>query len=157
MLVVDNESDAATARALDLRVEAGREPMRVNSDRRVTNLNADKLDGRKAVAVAELWGYAHFKLAGEVDPAYPSKGVNGIVTPTSKPNVYCFDLTFTLKEAVGAHHPNNAAVGAMGTQTNASESDIVDNECNAPHDDAAARTYGSNGADAAINFQIVFE
>ncbi len=45
MMVVDNDSEAPAARALDLRVEPGRAPMRVNSDSRVTNLNADKLDG----------------------------------------------------------------------------------------------------------------
>ncbi len=45
MMTIDNDSTAANARALDLRVEPNRAPMAVNSDRRVTNLNADKLDG----------------------------------------------------------------------------------------------------------------
>jgi hypothetical protein len=46
MLRVDNNSDAAGATALDLRVEAGKPPMRVNSATRVANLNADTLDGK---------------------------------------------------------------------------------------------------------------
>ena len=48
MLAVDNNSTAAGARALDLRVEPNRAPMAVNSDKRVANLNADKLDGKNA-------------------------------------------------------------------------------------------------------------
>src|SRR3989337_719583 len=43
MLAIDNDSTAANARALDLRVEPNRAPMVVNSGRRVANLNADKL------------------------------------------------------------------------------------------------------------------
>jgi hypothetical protein len=40
-LKVDNNSTEASATALDLQVEPGRAPMKVNSDRRVANLNAD--------------------------------------------------------------------------------------------------------------------
>jgi hypothetical protein len=45
MLRVDNGSTAPGATALDLRVEAGRPPMRVNSVTKVANLNADRVDG----------------------------------------------------------------------------------------------------------------
>src|SRR5215218_10529796 len=45
MMAIDNDSTAANARALDLRVEPNRAPMMVNSDKRVAKLNADKLDG----------------------------------------------------------------------------------------------------------------
>lgn len=45
MMAIDNDSTATNARALDLRVEPGRMPMAVNSATKVTNLNADKLDG----------------------------------------------------------------------------------------------------------------
>ena len=45
ILAIDNDSSATNARALDLRVEEGMAPMVVNSDGKVTNLNADKLDG----------------------------------------------------------------------------------------------------------------
>jgi len=50
MLVVDNNSAAAGARALDLRVEPGKAPMVVGSSTRVPNLNADKVDGKDADA-----------------------------------------------------------------------------------------------------------
>ena len=49
-LRVDNNSADASATALDLQVEPGKAPMSVNSDGRVANLNADKLDGQEASA-----------------------------------------------------------------------------------------------------------
>ena len=44
-LQIDNNSTNANATALDLQVEAGKAPMKVNSESKVANLNADKLDG----------------------------------------------------------------------------------------------------------------
>jgi hypothetical protein len=49
-LKVDNNSAEGSATALDLQVEPGKAPMKVNSDGRVANLNADKLDGKEASA-----------------------------------------------------------------------------------------------------------
>jgi hypothetical protein len=43
-LQVDNNSTNAAATALDLQVEPGKAPMKVNSDAQVVNLNSDKLD-----------------------------------------------------------------------------------------------------------------
>jgi hypothetical protein len=45
-LQVDNNSTNAAATALDLQVEPGKAPMKVNSDAQVANLNSDKLDGK---------------------------------------------------------------------------------------------------------------
>lgn len=51
MLKVDNNSSAGGSRALDLRVEAGREPINVNSDAgKATNLDSDELDGLDSTA-----------------------------------------------------------------------------------------------------------
>jgi hypothetical protein len=47
-LQIDNNSTDAAATALDLQVEAGKAPMTVNSETRVANLNADKVDGKSA-------------------------------------------------------------------------------------------------------------
>jgi len=47
-LQIDNNSTGAGATALDLQVEAGKAPMKVNSDAQVANLNSDKLDGKSA-------------------------------------------------------------------------------------------------------------
>jgi hypothetical protein len=44
-LRIDNNSTNAAATALDLQVEPGKAPMKVNSGTKVTNLNADKVDG----------------------------------------------------------------------------------------------------------------
>jgi hypothetical protein len=45
-LVIDNNSTGTGATALNLQVEAGKAPMKVNSGTKVTNLNADKIDGK---------------------------------------------------------------------------------------------------------------
>jgi hypothetical protein len=48
-LLIDNNSTNASATALDLRVEPGKAPMRVNPEAgTATNLSADKLDGKSA-------------------------------------------------------------------------------------------------------------
>lgn len=51
-LQVVNNKDGAGDTALDLRVQAGEAPMRVNSATKVINLNADKLDNRDSSAFA---------------------------------------------------------------------------------------------------------
>lgn len=48
MLEVDNNNAGASATALDLQVQPGKPPMKVNSGARVTNLHADRLDGKSA-------------------------------------------------------------------------------------------------------------
>ncbi len=49
LVTVDNNSPAAAARALDLRVEPNRAPLTVNANAgKATNLDADQLDGRNA-------------------------------------------------------------------------------------------------------------
>jgi hypothetical protein len=45
-LQIDNNSTGAGATALDLQVESGKAPMKVNSGTNVANLNADKLDDK---------------------------------------------------------------------------------------------------------------
>jgi hypothetical protein len=47
-LVVDNNSTGSAATALNLQVEAGKAPMKVNSPTKVENLNADQVDGKHA-------------------------------------------------------------------------------------------------------------
>src|SRR5215203_3301542 len=53
-LQIDNNSTGAGATALDLQVEAGKAPMKVNSATQVANLNADKVDGRDAPLWADI-------------------------------------------------------------------------------------------------------
>jgi len=80
------------------------------------------------------------------------------VIPTGETSIYCFDLAFTPKTAVGSPHLNNSAVVATATPDNKPESDAVTQNCPATHRDAAVHTYGSStGEDAPINFQVVFE
>jgi len=135
-------------------------PRRTYSAGKATNLNADKLDGLEASDLAEPRGYAHVTPEGDIDTSYPRKGVNDIIIPTGETSLYCFDLTFTPKTAVGSPHPFNSAV--VGTATPDLDSnpgnDVVSQECPTNYKDAVVKTYGSStGTDAATNFQIVFE
>ena len=135
-------------------------PMKVDSQVMVDNLNAEQLDGQKASELAEPRGYAHVKPEGDIDTSYPRKGVNDIIIPPDETSLYCFDLTFTPKTAVGSPHPFNSAV--VGTATPDLDpnpgNDVVSQECPTGYKDAAVKTYGSStGTAAAINFQIVFE
>jgi hypothetical protein len=49
-LQIDNNSTNTAATALDLQVEPNKPPMKVNSQTKVTNLNADKIDGKDSSA-----------------------------------------------------------------------------------------------------------
>jgi hypothetical protein len=57
-LQVTNKSTAAGATALGLNVAAGKTPFTVNSGTKVTNLNADKLDGLDSSALRGARAYA---------------------------------------------------------------------------------------------------
>jgi hypothetical protein len=52
MLVVTNNDSGSDDAALDLNVQSGEPPMTVNSQTKVTNLNADRLDGMNSTAFA---------------------------------------------------------------------------------------------------------
>jgi len=54
MLQLINNNADANDTALDLRVQAGDAPMRVNSETKVANLNADQLDGKDQSAFADV-------------------------------------------------------------------------------------------------------
>ena len=54
MLQLINNNADANDTALDLRVQAGEAPMSVNSDTKVADLNADRLDGKDQSAFADV-------------------------------------------------------------------------------------------------------
>src|SRR5215218_11015193 len=53
-LRVSNPSTATGSTALDLQVATGKAPMKVNSSTKVTNLNADAVDGKDSSTFAPL-------------------------------------------------------------------------------------------------------
>src|ERR687898_811077 len=53
-LQVSNPSTVTGSTALDLQVATGKAPMKVNRTTKVTNLNADKLDGKDSSTFAPL-------------------------------------------------------------------------------------------------------
>jgi hypothetical protein len=107
-LVVDNNSTNAGATALDLQVEAGKAPMKVNSDTQVANLNADKVDGKDSTQFQQAGAPVPQNLAlvngwigfgnGFGTPAYykDAEGVvhlEGTITCTT-PNTGCGAVAF---------------------------------------------------------------
>jgi hypothetical protein len=66
-LMIDNNSTNSAATALDLQVEAGKAPMKVNSAAKVANLTSDKVDG------------VDFPLSGFVSVDPPSVGAHSCV------------------------------------------------------------------------------
>src|SRR5918995_6748841 len=53
-LQVSNPSTATGSTALDLQVATGKAPMKVNRTTKVTNLNADRLDGKDSTQLAPI-------------------------------------------------------------------------------------------------------
>jgi hypothetical protein len=52
MLRIGNDSSGPSATALELRVEPGQPPMKVDSDTKVSELNADEVDGKSASEIS---------------------------------------------------------------------------------------------------------
>jgi hypothetical protein len=99
-------------------------------------------------------GFARVSIAGQVDPAR-SKEVKDVVIPEGQTNVYCFDLTFRPKVAVGSPFIANAADIATSTYPDDGISPR-DDVCPDGYRDLAVKTYGSSGTAEAVNFDIVF-
>jgi hypothetical protein len=94
--------------------------------------------------------YAHVSHTnGEFDPAR-SKGVISI---EKFDNLYCFNLAFQARVAVGSTFINNSGVVATWTAP-----DTATLSCSETHRDAAARIYASaDGANRGdVSFKIVF-
>jgi hypothetical protein len=64
MVRIANNNAGAGDTALDLRVQAGEAPLTVNRDTKVTNLNADKLDGLDSSALLKNAPYVKVNPAG---------------------------------------------------------------------------------------------
>ncbi len=99
-LQLDNNSADANATALDLQVEPGKAPMKVNSDAHFANLNSDKLDGKSANEIG-VNGRLIVSNSSQSSSASP-KGV-GVACPPGK-------------VLVGTGYDING--GSVGTQPN---------------------------------------
>ena len=77
-LEIDNNSADAGATALDLQVEAGKAPMKVNSSAKVANLNSDELDGKSDTdfyaAGSKVADSSHADFATNAQNAYTLNG-----------------------------------------------------------------------------------
>lgn len=159
MLVIDNNG---TGSALDLRVGPSTAtpdnnnvaPMRVNSQRMVTNLNADELDGLDSTSLAAPRGYARVSPTTPLLVPGKSKGINGILKSSTDSSMYCFDLDFNDPHAAvasPASFNNNATIGTSMPAPSGSG-------CPAEHTDAAAKTLAGNTSapQSDVHFSIAF-
>jgi hypothetical protein len=79
MLRVDNNGAGTNATALDLQVEPGHAPMKVNSSTRVAGLNADQVDGKDA---SQFIASSIYLREFTLDPnQVPNQGGPGILKP----------------------------------------------------------------------------
>jgi hypothetical protein len=107
-----------------------------------------------AVRQGPTRGFARVTLSGDHDPTR-SMEVIAVEEPQDQTGVYCFDLTFRPKVAVGSPFINNAAFIATSTYPDGGVSPRDD--CPAGHRDLAVKTYGSDGQPHAdVIFDVVF-
>jgi len=79
MLRVDNNATGTSATALDLQVEPGHAPMKVNSSTRVAGLNADLVDNKDA---SQLMASSTYLREFTLDPnQFPNQGGPGDLKP----------------------------------------------------------------------------
>jgi hypothetical protein len=82
-LRISNPSTAPGSTALDLQVETGKAPMKVNSGTRVANLNADRVDGKDTTALGVTMKSAHGRTGDNSLNGCTSAGVFSACAPVT--------------------------------------------------------------------------
>ena len=130
-LQVDNNSANANATALDLQVEAGKAPMKVNSATKVANLNADTVDGKHADQLV--------RVASFTGPSALAAGANGTVATTT----------------INAPAPGFLVIDASSDVLNSFQADVY--ECSVQVDNATApgsrRSMALSATQPGVNFE----
>ena len=85
--ITNNDADANDT-ALDLRVQAGEAPMRVNSATKVASLNADRLDGLDSGAFAPKAVENWHEVGAPGEPAFTSSGWTNFGSPHTTAGFY---------------------------------------------------------------------
>jgi len=125
MQVVNTNADANDT-ALDLRVQSGEAPMRVNSPNKVANLNADRIDNREASSFANGvggkatnadkldgldsaafagTGMSHYEASVTLEGCNPKVLASSEISPSRPALIYA--------SGVSVFHPNNGAAGGV--------------------------------------------
>ena len=154
-LVIESKGSGS---ALDLRVgdpddvpaDKTDAPLKVDSQKKVRNFNADEVDGREPGPQ----GYA-FVPHGTTPEFENSTGVLDVVWATDR---YCFDLTFKPDVAVGSAFFTNAAIVSTVVRRADPDDNTFINQCPIGFRDAAARVYDTSGTSRNdVSFSIMFE
>jgi hypothetical protein len=139
MLQLINNNAGVNDTALDLRVQAGEAPMRVNRATKVTNLNADKLDGSDA----PLWAVVNIN-ADHTITVTRSKGV----VSSSKLGTGAYKIQFdrNVSGCASVATIDQSQVGFISAQVGS----FV-----ATGREVVVSTYDSDGTAAEFPFQLV--
>lgn len=139
MVRIINNNAGANDTALDLRVQAGEAPMRVNSDKVVANLNADKIDGSDA----PLWAVVD-PTAGQTITVTRSKGATGASKLGT--GIYAIGFNRDVSGCAAFATIHNNSVGFISTRVNSDH---------ATKRDVLVTTYDRVGVPADRPFQLV--
>jgi hypothetical protein len=147
--------------ALDLQVEPGKAPIKVNSGTKVTNLNADKVDGKDSTAFLPSNGTAvdadkvDGKHADELSRVAVMNTGDTTPLPTDGSQVtYGQQLTIMAPTAGSVRVNGNVAVlnggCSSGCQFTAYVRHINSGALSIPQQEEATNTYGNAGLDAVF-------
>jgi hypothetical protein len=130
-LTIDNNSADPSATALDLQVEPGKAPMKVNSGTKVPNLNSDTVDGKHADQLV--------RVASFTGPSPLAAGANGTVATTT----------------INAPAPGFLVIDASSDVLNSFQADVY--ECSVQVDNATApgsrRAMALSATQPGVNFE----
>jgi hypothetical protein len=139
-LRIDNNSGGTAATALDLQVEPGKTPMKVNSTTKVANLNADRLDDKSAEDLSRV--------------AVMNTGDTTAIPTDFSEVTYGQQLSITAPAAGFVRVNGNVTVRNVGCTSgctfNAYVRHINTSTYSFPQQEDALNTYGNAGLDAVF-------
>lgn len=136
-----NNNPGADDTALNLQVQSGESPMRVNSDRVVANLNADKLDGVDGAQVGQqMWAVVN----ADGGRRRSSSGVDYTGKYGDTPGHYLVNFNRNVENCAYVATTTDGNGGQIGTNKSTFGPDEVD-----------FYTYNSSGASVNLPFHVI--
>jgi hypothetical protein len=141
-LQIDNNSTNAQATALDLQVEPNKPPMKVNRTTKVTNLNADLLDGKDSSAIGrELWA-----VVGSNGSFVRGNGVNG--TAKLQTGAYVVEFNRSVVGCAYTATTSNGSAGPTGVDEGTDQPGFTAQQ-------VIVFTVATNGTNADLPFHLI--